>query len=80
MAIGGRSAGQAPAAAGSATTDGLEGWSGVVWHGGVQKGVTSTLVLRPRDRCAVAILTNLEGGLMLGLEGLACRILDVVME
>jgi CubicO group peptidase (beta-lactamase class C family) len=60
--------------------DGIEGWSGVVWHGGVQKGVTSTLVLRPKDRCAVAILTNLEGGLMLGLENLACRILDVVLE
>jgi len=60
--------------------DGIECWSGIVWHGGVQKGVTSTLVLRPKDRCAVAILTNLEGGLMLGLESLACRILDVVLE
>jgi len=36
--------------------------------------------LREKDRCAVAILTNLEGGLMLGLESLACRILDVVLE
>ena len=60
--------------------DGIEGWSGVVWHGGVQKGVTSTLVLRPDRRSGVAILTNLEGGLMLGLEPLACRILDVVLE
>jgi CubicO group peptidase (beta-lactamase class C family) len=58
--------------------EGIEGHTGVVWHGGVQKGVTSTLYLVPRDHFAVAILTNLEGGLYLGLEALAGRIGDIV--
>jgi serine beta-lactamase-like protein LACTB, mitochondrial len=59
--------------------DGIEGRTGVVWHGGVQKGVTSTLYLLPRERFAVVILTNLEGGGMLGLEPLASRIADILV-
>ena len=58
---------------------GMEGRPGVVWHGGVQKGVTSTLVLLPRERFAVVILTNLEGGGMLGLERLASRVADILV-
>jgi CubicO group peptidase (beta-lactamase class C family) len=59
--------------------DGLEGRQGVVWHGGVQKGVTSTMYLLPRERFAVVILTNLEGGGMLGLERLGSRIADLLL-
>lgn len=60
--------------------DGMKGRSGVVWHGGVQKGVTSTLVMLPEKQVAVALLTNLEGGGMLGLEGLAGQIADIILE
>ena len=51
---------------------------GAFWHGGVQKGVTSTIYLEPKNRFAVAILTNLEGGGMLGLEALAGRLAEIV--
>lgn len=53
---------------------------GAVYHGGVQKGVTSTLYLLPREHFAVAILTNLEGGGMLGLEALAGRIAAILLD
>ena len=51
---------------------------GAFWHGGVQKGVTSTIYLEPANKFAVAILTNLEGGGMLGLEALAGRLAEIV--
>lgn len=51
---------------------------GAFWHGGVQKGVTSTIYLEPKQRLAVAILTKLEGGGMLGLEALAARLAEIV--
>ena len=50
-----------------------------VWHGGVQPGFTSDLVLLPKKRFAVVILTNLEAGGRLGLERLAKQIKDIVL-
>jgi hypothetical protein len=38
---------------------------GLVWHGGVQQGVTTNLYMLSHDHSVVAIMTNLEG------EGLA---------
>ena len=54
--------------------------AGAIYHGGVQKGVTSGLWLLPREHFAVAILTNLEGGGMLGLEALAGRIAGILLD
>ena len=51
-----------------------------VWHGGVQPGFTSDLVLLPKKRFALVILTNLEGGGMLGLGTLASQIADIVLQ
>lgn len=34
---------------------------GAVWHGGVQQGVTTMVYWLPRERIALAVLTNLEG-------------------
>lgn len=34
---------------------------GTVWHGGVQQGATSMVYWMPRERLALAVLTNLEG-------------------
>ena len=59
--------------------EGVEGHQGVVSHGGVQKGVTSMLFLLPHERFAVAILTNLEGGGMFGLDRMAARIADILL-
>jgi hypothetical protein len=33
----------------------------LVWHGGVQQGVTTNLYMLPHDHSVVAIMTNLEG-------------------
>ncbi len=51
-----------------------------VWHDGVQQGFTSDLWILPGRRFALAILTNLEGGRILGLEGLGNQIADIVLE
>jgi CubicO group peptidase (beta-lactamase class C family) len=64
------------------------GWSvdamgerkGIVRHGGVQPGATSSLYLIPQERFAVSILTNLEGGGRLGLDGLFTQIVDIVQK
>jgi CubicO group peptidase (beta-lactamase class C family) len=46
----------------------VDGWGpgtppipGLVWHGGVQQGVTSNLYMFPDRHVVVAILANLEG-------------------
>jgi serine beta-lactamase-like protein LACTB, mitochondrial len=77
------------------TTDGKEtgyglgwylgAWKGrgggpAMWHGGVQPGTTAELKLLPRQRVAVAILANLEGGGRLGLGEAADAILDIALE
>jgi CubicO group peptidase (beta-lactamase class C family) len=51
-----------------------------IWHGGVQPGFTSDLVLLPKNRFAVAILTNLEAGGRLELGRLAKQIADIVLQ
>lgn len=60
--------------------DGIEDRKGLVWHGGVQQGATSMLFMIPRERFALVILTNLEGGGRLGLETLLNQIADIVRE
>jgi CubicO group peptidase (beta-lactamase class C family) len=52
---------------------------GSVWHGGVQQGFTADLWILPERRFALAILTNLEGGGILGLATLANQIAEVVL-
>lgn len=44
--------------------------AGSIWHGGVQSGFTADVWLVPKERFAVVILTNLEGGGALGLQSL----------
>lgn len=51
-----------------------------VWHGGVQPGTTAELKLLPRQRVAVAILANLEGGGRLGLGEVADAIMEIALE
>jgi CubicO group peptidase (beta-lactamase class C family) len=51
-----------------------------VSHGGVQAGFTSNLLILPKKRFAVVILTNLEGGGGLGLGTLASQIADIVLQ
>ena len=51
-----------------------------VWHGGVQPGFTSDLVLLPKKRFAVVILTNLEAGGRLELGRLAKQLAGIVLE
>ena len=61
----------------------MEGFSSdpnSVWHGGVQPGFTSDLVLLPKKRFALVILTNQEGGGRLGLGTLASQIADIVLQ
>ena len=61
----------------------IEGFSSdpnSVWHGGVQPGFTSDLVLLPKKRLALVILANLEGGGRLGLGTLANQIADIVLQ
>ncbi len=58
--------------------DGIGDKKGLVWHGGVQQGVTSVLFIVPKERSAIAILTNLEGGGRLGLEALSNQIADII--
>ena len=58
--------------------DGIGERNGIVWHGGVQQGATSMLFILPKERFAVVILTNLEGGGRLGLEALSNQIADIM--
>jgi serine beta-lactamase-like protein LACTB len=51
-----------------------------VWHGGVQPGFTSVLVMLPKKRFAVAILTNLEAGGRLDLASLVKQLEEVVLQ
>jgi CubicO group peptidase (beta-lactamase class C family) len=51
-----------------------------VGHGGVQPGFTSNLLILPKKRFAVVILTNLEGGGRLGLGTLAEQIAEIVLQ
>jgi serine beta-lactamase-like protein LACTB len=51
-----------------------------IWHGGVQSGFTADLWLVRKERFAVVILTNLEGGGALGLEKLSSKVGDVVLK
>jgi serine beta-lactamase-like protein LACTB, mitochondrial len=53
---------------------------GSVWHGGVQQGFTSDLWILPKKHFALVILTNLEGGGMLGLATLANQVAQIVLE
>ena len=50
-----------------------------IWHGGVQPGFTCDLMLLPKKRFAIAILTNLEAGGRLELGRLAKQIADIVV-
>jgi CubicO group peptidase (beta-lactamase class C family) len=60
--------------------DGIGDRKGLVWHGGVQQGATSMLFILPKERFALVILTNLEGGGRLGLETLSNQIADIVTQ
>ena len=51
-----------------------------VWHGGVQPGFTSDLVILPSQRFAVVILTNLEAGDRLGLDSLVKQLSDIMRQ
>ena len=64
----------------------VEGWGipdapripGLVWHGGVQQGVTTNLYMLLPDRTVVAVMTNLEGE-GLALTKLASEITNIVL-
>jgi serine beta-lactamase-like protein LACTB, mitochondrial len=64
----------------------VEGWGvpdaprvpGLVWHGGVQQGVTTNLYLLLPDHTVVAVMTNLEGE-GLALTKLASEITNIVL-
>ena len=58
--------------------DGVRDRKGLVWHGGVQPGATSMLFILPKERFALVILTNLEGGGYLQLETLLNQIADIM--
>ena len=58
--------------------DGVGDRKGLVWHGGVQPGATSMLFILPKERFALVILTNLEGGGYLQLETLLNQIADIM--
>jgi len=61
-------------------TGGFANDTEVVWHGGVQPGFTSDLVLLPKKRFGVVILTNLEAGGRLELGRLAKQVADVALQ
>ena len=64
----------------------VEGWGipdapripGLVWHGGVQQGVTTNLYMLLPDRTVVAVMTNVEGE-GLALTKLASEITNIVL-
>lgn len=60
--------------------DGVGDRKGLVWHGGVQAGVTNTLLILPKERFALVIMTNLEGGGYLQLETLLNQITNIVRQ
>ena len=60
--------------------DGVRNVNGLVWHGGVQAGVTSQLFILPKERFALVIMTNLEGGGYLQLETLFTQIADIARQ
>jgi CubicO group peptidase (beta-lactamase class C family) len=60
--------------------DRQEGRRGSVWHGGAQQGATTDLYILPKERFALVLLTNLEGGGRLGLGTLAAQIADIVLQ
>ncbi len=60
--------------------DGIGDRKGIVWHGGVQQGATGLLYILPKERIAIVILTNLEGGGRLGLESLSNEIADAMRQ
>ena len=60
--------------------DGVGDLKGLVWHGGVQAGFTSNIYIVPQAHLAIAILTNLEGGGYLGLNGLSNQIADILKQ
>ena len=60
--------------------DGVGDRKGLVWHGGVQAGVTNMLYILPKERFALLIMTNLEGGGYLQLETLLNQISDIVRQ
>ena len=60
--------------------DGIGDRKGLVWHGGVQAGVTNELYILPKERFALVIMTNLEGGGYLQLETLLNQITDIVRQ
>lgn len=64
----------------------VEGWGipdapripGLVWHGGVQQGVTTNLYMLLPDRTVVAVMTNVEGE-GFALTKLASEITNIVL-
>ena len=64
----------------------VEGWGlpeaprvpGLVWHGGVQQGITTNLYMLLPDRTVVAVMTNIEGE-GLALTKLASEITNIVL-
>ena len=64
----------------------VEGWGipdapripGLVWHGGVQQGVTTNLYMLLPDRSVVAVMTNVEGE-GLALTKLASELTNIVL-
>jgi len=59
---------------------GFSNFPDAVSHGGVQPGFTSNLVILPKKRFAVVILTNLEAGGRLNLGSLASELTDIVLK
>jgi CubicO group peptidase (beta-lactamase class C family) len=59
---------------------GFSGDPDAVWHGGVQPGFTSDLVLLPKKKLAIVVLTNLEAGGRLDLASLVKKIEDIVLQ
>ena len=64
----------------------VDGWgpgtphiAGLVWHGGVQQGVTTNLYMFPDQKVVVAVLCNLEAQ-GLAIAELGERIAQIVME
>ena len=60
--------------------DAVRDRKGLVSHGGVQAGVTNELYILPKERFALVIMTNLEGGGYLQLETLLNQITDIVRQ
>ncbi|MGH9942149.1 MAG: serine hydrolase domain-containing protein [Pyrinomonadaceae bacterium] len=52
---------------------------GAIWHNGMQQGVTTNLYLRPKERFALVLLTNMEGQLA-ELGSLTAQIADIVLK